>query len=460
MVLGACSSVANNNNNQTSNTSSQNENSTTANNGNNSNEGDINNADNTDNQNNQTEIANNDGNTGDIQEAIDAAGPFDPNQDVGGFMEGDYDENAVYPIDTNWTRQSRFAGPEDPEEKWTVELIDEEYSNEPGQTTPVIGSDGTIYAVTNSHDEEYDGLHAITPDGEIKWQATDYHKELDVHSGDYHRSPPIISKDGNIWTRINNDLFAQFDSETGDLNDTFEWESNLGVGPDPTVIGEDNTFYIDNGGMFGVMKDGDLQWQLGDETNYSEYVFYGPPAVAEDGTIYGIEDEHFYAIDEDGEVKWDNDVIGAIEYSNIQIDKEGNVYFIKDSIIYSYTKDGEERWEEDTGSEYFGEQGTILTNDDTLIALFEDGLHAYDLDGNEEWHYEPEEPVFEAPIADSEGTTYIRSHNAIYAVDKDGELKWEYKPEDASEYSNIAIGPNNTLYFFTHKGRMIALGDK
>ncbi|MFA1821689.1 PQQ-binding-like beta-propeller repeat protein [Virgibacillus oceani] len=415
----------------------------------------------TENQNENNESKANKSN--DQKEAIEAAGPFDPNQDIGGFMEGAYDENAIFPTDANWTRQSRFTGPEEPELIWSVETTDKEYTERPGRSSPVIGSDGTIYYISNAKDEEHDGLFAISPSGEVKWEVTDFHEELDVGIGNHHRSAPIIDENGDIWVRLDNDTFALFNGENGDLKDSFVWQTNLGSRVYPTVLGENGTFYINNGGIFGAVQDGDLKWEYGDEENISEHAIKGGPAVASDGTVYGIGKEAFYAIDETGKVKWENEIDEALDYSNIQIDHEGNVYFVNDTTLYSYSKHGDKRWEENVENEYYGSNGLTLTNDKKIVALFEDGLHAFNLDGNEEWHFQPNgKKASGSMIVDQEGTFYMNSLDIIYAVDSTGKLKWEYEPEgeDIIEYSNMVLGPDNTLYFFAHKGTMLAIGEK
>lgn len=404
---------------------------------------------------------NNDTQTTSTEKEAEKAGPFDPNGNIGDFLGGDYDPTAIHPIDTNWTRQSRFAGPQKPEVLWSLEIV-EKYTGDPEKSIPVIGADGTIYIVTNMHDEEADGLYAIASDGELKWKSTNFHEELDMHAGDYQRPAPAITADGDIWVHLNNDLFALFDGDNGDLKDSFAWETNLGVPADPFVLGADDTFYIDNGGMLGSLKsDESVNWELGDTSNDSEYLFYGHPAVASDDTVYGIEEEAFYALDEKGDIKWEDDIDTFTAYSNIQIDKDGNVYFVLDNNIVSYSKDGEKRWEQDVESDYTGEYGgLILTNDGNLISLFENGLHAVDLDGNEQWHYQSEEMGYSDIIADSEGTVYFRSWDEIYAVDSSGELKWNFRPEKASEFSNMVLAPDRTLYLFDNTGTVYAIGEE
>ncbi|MBM7601550.1 outer membrane protein assembly factor BamB [Virgibacillus halotolerans] len=244
---------------------------------------------------------NNDTQTASTEKEAEKAGPFDPNGNIGDFLEGDYDPTAIHPIDTNWTRQSRFAGPQKPEVLWSLEIV-EKYTGDPEKSIPVIGADGTIYIVTNMHDEEADGLYAIASDGELKWKSTNFHEELDMHAGDYQRPAPAITADGDIWVHLNNDLFALFDGDNGDLKDSFAWETNLGVPADPFVLG----------------------------MGYSDII------ADSEGTVYFRSWDEIYAVDSSGELKWNFRSGKASEFSNMVLAPDRTLYlFDNTGTVYA-----------------------------------------------------------------------------------------------------------------------------
>lgn len=197
-----------------------------------------------------------------------------------GYAAGKYDREAVQPAVFNWTRQAGFAGSVHYDVRWSFE------TGGMLESSPVIGSDGTIYFGSN------DGkLYALDPsadsDGErLKW----------VHDFGYRSvSSPAIGSDGTVYAGSHGGVLYALNPDAADDHDRVRWQYGTGdwIASSP-AIGPDGTVYVGShdGKLHAVSPDGGLKWTQ----NMGDWVV-SSPAIGADGTLYvGSLDGKLYAI--------------------------------------------------------------------------------------------------------------------------------------------------------------------
>ncbi len=224
-------------------------------------------------------------------------------------------------------------------------------------SSPVVGIDGTIYAVTFSG-----RVYAINPDGTQKWVAGPY-------GGG--RGTPAIGPDGTIYVWASNfstppSLYAL------NPDGTLKWRFD-GYVVSPPVVGHDGTIYVLNKPS-SVSPDiylyaldqttGEPIWQLP----------YGMPSIGPDGTLYAGSGDGsgLSAFDLDGTPRWESAVGAAVMHT--AVDAAGTVYVPSDKL-YAYGADGTKKWDypvcaTENSDPAIGPDGTIyLAAGSTLVAI-------------------------------------------------------------------------------------------
>lgn len=198
-------------------------------------------------------------------------------------------------------------------------------------STPAVGDDGTIYVTGDDYDPV---LFAVNPDGTLKWSLPNNGYDF----GDAESSP-VIGSDCTIYFMTEEEgLFAV--SKTGQVQWTFPlpasdfFNSALSVGPDDTIYvgSSDNNLYAIN-------PDGTQKWVFptGGAVKSS-------PAIGSDGTIYvGSSDNNLYAITSAGSQKWAFTTSGNIE-SSPAVGADGTVYVGSDDGNIYAINNGIQRW--------------------------------------------------------------------------------------------------------------------
>lgn len=231
---------------------------------------------------------------------------------------------------------------------------------------PTVSADGSVYIM------DYDQLYAFNSDGSLKWKNINFTNSARVlisPSGDLYvigttkisgvntdghilweytkqtSNLPAVGIDGSFYITRNDSLIA-VDSRGVEL-----WSYVLNSnGTSAPVIGRNGVLYFstqyyddDNkspdGTYLNAVKDGVLLWSkaIG---GYG----YTPntPTVANDGTIYiGTAEGDFYAITEEGSIKWSSNVGQPItKYANIADD--GTVYLTLAKTTGDLGKDSHE----------------------------------------------------------------------------------------------------------------------
>ncbi len=210
------------------------------------------------------------------------------------------------------------------------------------------------------------------------------------------------------------------------------------------AIGPDGTIYVgsQDDHLYAVNHDGTLKWRL-----QTGGVVRSSPAIAADGTIYvGSYDNHMYAINSDGTVKWTYLTGGDIP-SSPAIATDGTIYFgSRDDHIYALNPDSTLKWSYQTSGEVYSSpavaaDGTVYcgSNDDDLYALTPDGTL--------KWRFSAGRDIESSPAIASDGTIYFGSLDGyLYAVNPDSTLKWSVLT-NGQVRSSPAIAADGTVYF-------------
>lgn len=340
------------------------------------------------------------------------------------------------------------------------------------ESSPAIGSDGTIYVGTFS-----DNFYAINPDGTLKWKFT--------REGEHFRSSPTLDQDGTIYVIAAVDLRPLYNPTLDSYEDMFGIPTLYALNPDGTLkweftagglasgilyspaIAEDGTIYMISGGAKkgGTTDDpdvlrGDTFWAINpDGTEKWHFdtgdAMYSAPALADDGTIYfGCADGYFYALTPEGEEKWKFAGENPTEYNSFNsvpsIGPDGTIYAgSRDKVLYALSPEGEMKWKffmDDTV-----EATPSIASDGTIYAgAYSPGkdkyLYALNSDGTEKWRFETGEGVYGGPVIDANGILYFGSYDKyLYSLNPDGTERWRYKIGGGIIMPPV-IDANGTLY--------------
>jgi len=270
---------------------------------------------------------------------------------------------------SNWMNSTTYAIASNGTLLWKCTTGDYNFGS-----SPVIDLDGTIYiTVTN---DTYGALYAINPDGTLKWKYS---------TGMIYATSPIIGSDGTIY-------LADYDGVVYALNSngTLKWSYTLiykdsGVNYHVNIyyntlsIGSDGTIYIAShngrfisksknevrstiGVLFALNADGSLKWLY----NVGE-MLYGTPAISSDGTIYVVSVSKLYAFVDNGTnviVKWScNTGVSTTGLTSAAIGSDGIIYVGSSTGVYALNPDGTLKWKYSTdsvvGSPAIGRDGTL-----------------------------------------------------------------------------------------------------
>ena len=224
-----------------------------------------------------------------------------------------------------------------------------------------IGADGTAYFTAGPH------LHAVAPDGTVRWRFEG--------RGPFLLSSPAIDADGTAYVgSIDDHVYAV--APDGRMR----WEHRTGndVSSSP-AIGDDGTIYFgsDDQHVYALGRDGERRWR----THVDGYV-RAPVALGRNGDIiagiYGPRPRVVSLDADDGSLRWyfpvtvsDSSEIGVA--SGPLVDAEGNVYFgAHDDYVYSVTDDGRLRWIHQTGADV--DSAPVLTREGLLLVGCDDGF--------------------------------------------------------------------------------------
>ena len=335
-------------------------------------------------------------------------------------------------------------------------------------SSPVIGSDGTIYVVS-------DGLYAIHPNGTLKW----------IYSSSPLISAPAIGSDGTIYFGFSTSLQALNPDGTlkwkflpwmhvGQPSQT-EIDGSPVVGPDGTIyVGANDMTIYGHHYVFAINPDGTVKWAY--KTDYG--IYNSSPSIVSNGTIYAASCNYYgsmngslYAINPDGTQKWKRSDIwySAPHDSSPAVGPDGTIYIgSEDKYLYAVEPDGDRKWRYQTQVERwwpsYEKGGSVksspaISSDGTIYFGSEDNaLYAVRPDGSLKWLRVTGGDVSSSPAIDSNGVVYVGSTDGnLYAVQPDNSLKWKYKTAGGIR-SSPAIGSDGTVYVGSFDKFVYAIG--
>ncbi|TKJ43418.1 cell surface protein [candidate division TA06 bacterium B3_TA06] len=313
--------------------------------------------------------------------------------------------------------------------KGAGELLWQFHTEYYGPSSVAIADDGTVYFGSGYFTSDDGCLYALAPDGSLKWR----------HATGDNVSVPIIGSDGTIYV-ISNDKCMAVDPG-GTLKWSFEPEANLIISS-PSV-GADGTIYLgtDKGYLYAFEPNGNLKW------SYQTGFKLSSISIGSDGTLYcSTRDTVFCAISSDTTIKWS--FHNRARMTPAAIGSDGTIY-IGAWNCYFYAldpSDGSVKWsyltkDMITAPPVIGPDGTIY------VGCFDESVYAFDPDGNLKWRYTLNSLISDSPAVAADGTIYVAStdEGALYALNPDGTLRWRYKTYGQT-LSSPTIGHDNVVY--------------
>lgn len=313
-----------------------------------------------------------------------------------------------------------------------------------------VGTEKVKATVTYKNGTSDSGTLDINISG-FKWSKTALKKG--DYTGYVKASNPVFSPDAStFYISTSNgvgDLFA-VDTWTGEIKWTYSIPKvTYGGGP---VVGKDGTIYVGaQGSKFYAIKDnGELKWSFETVGNIE-----GFPAVTSENDIYVASNgptATLYSLDATkGTAKWSQELGGGTG-SSVAVDADGNIYVGTNTGIWSFSADGTKRWE--TSGLNVTERGSFAIDGSVLYAALKgtEGVAAIKMsDGTVAWKTNKGSNDSYFPIVGTDGTIYYTSKGGkrIYAFKSDGTFKWETDELAALIYAGLALTSDGKLYIGT-----------
>ena len=258
-------------------------------------------------------------------------------------------------------------------EKWRFDLAGE-FAN-----SPIIDRNGTIYISITYPDYRSDvNLWAINPNGTEKWRFN--------ITGRIEHQSPAISEDGTIYVGDSEGYLYAINSNNG----TLKWKTKLKkhIISSP-AIADDGTIYLgaDNK-MCAVNSNGTIKW-----TYDTGEAIRASPAIGDDGVVYvSSHDGYFYAFyPNSGILKWRVKIGNYIDcYSSPAIDDNGIIYVGGGHKFFAIYQNGSIKWSSNPES-LFGSSpvidydGTVYTSDYPVMGAGGDVYAFYPDNGALKW---------------------------------------------------------------------------
>ena len=314
-------------------------------------------------------------------------------------------------------------------------------------SSAAVGSDGIIYAgVGHNSDDVPLGVRALYPEPDKP--DADRAKWTYATNNAYVQSSPAIGSDGTVYIGSDDySLYAldpnSFVEDQALKNYKWQYRTSGKVRSSP-VIGSDGTIYVgsDDSYLYALSPDGNLKWLYKTDNGVES-----SPAIGSDGTIYvGSDDSYLYAIDPNGNRKWRYPT-GNMVRSSPAIGSDGTIYAgSDDSYLHAITPNGTLKWRYGTGSKV--RSSPAISSDGTIYVGSDDGfLYAINPDGTARWSppYNGGGSIRSSPAISSDGTIILMS-GLIYALNPDGTLKWSNMLPSVTVYSSPVIDANGAVY--------------
>ncbi|MAZ67009.1 MAG: hypothetical protein CMF25_07845 [Kangiellaceae bacterium] len=295
------------------------------------------------------------------------------------------------------------------------------------RSSAALAQDGTIYF------GDHDGfLNAMSSSGELLWQ---YQALTPGAFGATIIDSPVLAPDGTIYVSTSAGLHAV--SPLGEQQ--WIYSSNFS-GTRSAAVGPNGEIYVPRNSLHALDADGNLVWVFDGVSNIST-----SPVVAPDGTIYvGSFDDHLYAINPNGTLKWRFETGGDIAPPAIA--SQGDIVFgSSDGIVYMVDSDGTELWRFATGGKI--DASPVISSTNTIyIPSWDKNFYALTPFGLEMWHFTTDDVLAATPTLGNDDLIYLPARDGnLYALDRSGNLVWSY---DTGEWllTSPLIDSTGTLY--------------
>ncbi|MHC5113165.1 MAG: outer membrane protein assembly factor BamB family protein [Planctomycetota bacterium] len=286
----------------------------------------------------------------------------------------------------------------------------------------------SMHVISGGESSNAVGLTVLArqPDGRVQWTF-----ETD---GQNLRYRPAIGPDGTLYLHSNNatDGIIYAVSPDGALQwiQTVPWYAAT-----PPTTGPDGTLYVATGStVFAISPQGEILWSFDDPTAQHVQV---APTIGPDGLLYGACDVGIgaFALDPaDGSLLWSN---------------------TGDPFMF------------DVGNPFgtearFGPSQPGGALDQFYVHMDgHDKVSAFSLDGDQVFAASAGGSISHEPEIGSDGTIYLTFGTdgawMLKAIDPDtGQQLWFRQPEVGNTMSEVAIGPDDTLYY-NASGRLEAV---
>jgi outer membrane protein assembly factor BamB len=364
---------------------------------------------------------------------------------------------------------SQAVGPSSPATHWS--LSPKPIGWDEG-TSPVVGSDGTIYLLQESGTYSF-RLSAISPSThKVLWSGSG--------AGDPNAGTPAVAPDGVVYVPIDgrgavHGLYA-FKKGGAKL-----WErtisQNHGFDPfgDPT-IGPDGTVYVEDSRSVVYAlnpKNGQLYWKfVGAPGGIGEYA---TPALSPDGTTMYLSSGSgdLYALAAGragGQLAWTYHIQGpkggSIDGAPA-VGPNGTIYVATSggdgntpADIEAVNPDGTSKWVYVSNGSF--ETTPTVTVTGQVVAGNDVGTvdAIRRSNGTLAWSYAAPgnfgENGFVAPaVSDADGTIYVQNQLGLFALDSEGSLQWSVT-RDANVFAAPAMDDSGTLFATKESHSLIA----
>lgn len=337
------------------------------------------------------------------------------------------------------------------------------------QTSPTIGSDGTVYIGTGRIP-----LCAVNAaDGTQKWCTND---STGMQGGDAFISSPTVGKIG-AQDRIyigarDNKLWAV--AADGSVQWRFKIKLDGDIYATPAIDPLDNTIYMSCGCLSaGIVhaltpnpptSEGELRWkfQVGKSTRASS------PALGADGTLYiGTIDGLLHALTPGPTAatrKWNPSKVGSMNRnSSPAIGASGTVYIgTYTGLVAVDPANGNKIWTFPTEGRVDSSaaiaanaaaNGTLYVG--TSLGVF----YAVNPDGTQKWKVTGfDGPFLSSPAVGANGIIYVPAGRVVYALNPaNGAKIWQFTTGGTIKWSSPAIGADRTLYVGSTDHNLYAL---
>jgi outer membrane protein assembly factor BamB len=303
-------------------------------------------------------------------------------------------------------------------------------------SSPVLGSDGTVYITGNDK-----LLHAYWPDGSLRWEVEYYNPAI---------TTPALDQDGNIYIGLLDGIICYYP------DGGFRWNypTTQPVSAAVLVTAEQVVFGCRDGLLRALTRDGELLWQF-DTGNIVETAPSQSPAgrilcTNGSGTLFQLDDK--------GHVEWEYREAAA-PAGSAAVGMDGSVYFIDGhDMLHAVSSSGQTRWTfelEGQGRERI----PVIGPDGSIYAGGTDGeLHRINPEGISLRTYIVDGTVVSPVALDGAGNIFCGTlQGRMLALDSNGAYLWNL-PTDRGIISSPAISASGNIYIGALNNRIYAFG--